>query len=168
MTRSDRIEIALPDGICIRVGADAGLVALRRVMTAGRRIDAVFDVERSINGLPAEQRLALRQKHVAPLVTDLETWMRGALGKMSRHAEVGRAMDYMLKRWDTFSRFLHDGRICLTAARVIAVELGKAGCQTGGMSQTSRTRKMKTLDSARSAANSSNQICRAWKNTSPF
>ena len=34
---TDRIEIALPDGTCIRVGADVGLVALRRVMTAVRR-----------------------------------------------------------------------------------------------------------------------------------
>ena len=33
---------------------------------------------------------------------------------MSRHSEVAKAMDYMLKRWDTFSRFLDDGRICLT------------------------------------------------------
>ena len=33
---------------------------------------------------------------------------------MSRHADVGRAMDYMLKRWNTFSQFLGDGRICLT------------------------------------------------------
>ncbi len=81
---------------------------------AVRRIDAIFDVERSINGLPAEQRLALRQTHVAPLVTDFETWMRAARGKMSRHAEVAKAMDYMLRRWDTFSQFLHDGRICLT------------------------------------------------------
>ncbi len=81
---------------------------------AVRRIDAIFDVERSINGLPAEQRLALRQKHVAPLVTDLETWMRGVRAKMSRHAEVAKAMDYMLKRWDTFSRFLGDGCICLS------------------------------------------------------
>ena len=31
-----RIEIALPDGICIRVGADVGLDALRRVMAAVR------------------------------------------------------------------------------------------------------------------------------------
>jgi len=31
------IEIALPDGTCIRVGADVGLVALRRVMAAVRR-----------------------------------------------------------------------------------------------------------------------------------
>jgi transposase len=36
-TESDRIEIALPDGTCIRVGADVGLAALRRVMTAVRR-----------------------------------------------------------------------------------------------------------------------------------
>ena len=79
-----------------------------------RRIDAIFDIERSINGLPAEQRLALRQTHVAPLVAGLETWMRAARGKMSRHAEVAKAMDYMLKRWDTFSRFLGDGRICLS------------------------------------------------------
>ncbi len=81
---------------------------------AVRRIDAIFDVERSINGLPAEQRLALRQTHVAPLVAELETWMRAARGKMSRHAEVAKAMDYMLKRWDVFSRFLGDGRICLS------------------------------------------------------
>ena len=33
---------------------------------------------------------------------------------MSRQADVGRAMGYMLKRWDTFSRFLGDGRICMT------------------------------------------------------
>lgn len=34
---SERIEIALPDGTCIRVGADIGLAALRRVMVAVRR-----------------------------------------------------------------------------------------------------------------------------------
>lgn len=34
---SERIEIALPDGTCIRVGADVGLAALRRVMAAVRR-----------------------------------------------------------------------------------------------------------------------------------
>ena len=34
---AERIEIALPDGTCIRVGADVGMAALRRVMTAVRR-----------------------------------------------------------------------------------------------------------------------------------
>ena len=63
-----------------------------------RRIDAIFDVERTINGLPAEQRLAVRQDQVAPVVAELESWMRGARARMSRHADVGKAMDYMLKR----------------------------------------------------------------------
>ena len=81
---------------------------------AVRRIDAIFDVERTINGLPADQRLAVRQTQVAPLVSDLEAWMRGVRGSMSRHAKVAKALDYMLKRWDAFSRFLGDGRICLT------------------------------------------------------
>jgi len=87
---------------------------------AVRRIDAIFDAERAINGLPTDQRLAVRQKHVAPLVTGLETWMRAARAKMSRHADVARALDYMLKRWDTFivnplrGLTTADGRICLT------------------------------------------------------
>ncbi len=81
---------------------------------AVRRIDAIFDAERAINGLPAEQRLTMRHQRIAPLVVDLETWMRGERGKLSRHADVAKAIDYMLRRWPTFRRFLNDGRICLT------------------------------------------------------
>ena len=46
--------------------------------------------------------------------TGLETWMRSERGKLSPHADVAKAMDYMLKRWEVFMRFLDDGRICLT------------------------------------------------------
>jgi transposase len=108
---------------------------------AVRRIDAVFDAERAINGVPAAQRLAVRQTQVAPLVADLEIWMRGVRATMSRHADVARAMDYMLKRWSSFSRFLEDGRICLTnnaAERALrGVALGRkawlfAGSDRGG------------------------------------
>ena len=34
--------------------------------------------------------------------------------QLSRHSEVAQAINYMLKRWDGFTRFLEDGRICLT------------------------------------------------------
>ena len=37
VTGDRRIEIAMPDGACIRVGADVGLAALRRVIAAVRR-----------------------------------------------------------------------------------------------------------------------------------
>jgi hypothetical protein len=41
--------------------------------------------------------------------------MRVARAKLSRHADVAKAMDYMLKRWNSFSRFLNDSGICLSA-----------------------------------------------------
>ena len=62
--------------------------------------------------------------------------------KLSRHAEVARAMDYMLKRWPAFTRFLDDGRICLTnnaAERALrGVALGRkswlfVGSDRGGL-----------------------------------
>ena len=83
-------------------------------LEAVKRIDAIFDIERKINGQLAEERLAVRRTHVTPLVSDLETWMRTERARLSRHAEVAKAMDYMLKRWLAFTRFLDDGRICLT------------------------------------------------------
>jgi hypothetical protein len=44
----------------------------------------------------------------------LETWMRENYGALSKHADPAKAMYYMLKRWDGFTRFLTDGRICLS------------------------------------------------------
>ena len=79
-----------------------------------RRIDAIFAIESEINGLPVEQRLAVRTARIAPLVAELESWMRTERARLSRHADVAKAMDYMLKRWTAFTRFLSDGRICLT------------------------------------------------------
>ena len=79
-----------------------------------QRIDALFDIERGINGLSAEQRLAVRREQSAPLLAALEAWMREERRRLSRHSELAGAMDYMLKRWASFARFLEDGRICLT------------------------------------------------------
>jgi transposase len=108
---------------------------------AVHRIDAIFDAERTINGLPADQRRAMRQERIAVLVDDLQGWMRDVRSRVSRHADVAKAIDYMLKRWAAFSRFLDDGRICLTnnaAERALrGIALGRkawlfAGSDRGG------------------------------------
>jgi hypothetical protein len=83
-------------------------------LEAVKRIDAVFDIEREINGFSAEDRLAARRLKSAPLVAALEEWMRAERAKLSRHNAVAQAIDYMLTRWPAFTRFLEDGRICLT------------------------------------------------------
>jgi transposase len=79
-----------------------------------KRIDALFDIERDINGRSAAERLAIRQQLSAPRVAELERWMREQRAKLSRHDPVAKALDYMLTRWTAFTGFLDDGRICLT------------------------------------------------------
>ena len=110
-------------------------------LEAVTRIDAIFDIERAINGETAARRLAVRREQSAPLVAELKEWMRTERAGLSRHADVAKAMDYMLKRWDGFARFLDDGRICLTnnaAERALrGIALGRkswlfAGSDRGG------------------------------------
>ncbi|MCA6113219.1 IS66 family transposase [Bradyrhizobium cenepequi] len=83
-------------------------------LEAVRRIDVLFDIERGINGLSAEERLRVRHEQSAPLVTALEAWLREERARLSHSASVTEPIDYMLKRWDRFARFIDDGRICLT------------------------------------------------------
>lgn len=110
-------------------------------LEAVRRIDALFEIERGVNGRSAEERLTARRELSAPLVADLETWFRAERAKLSRHADVAGAMDYMLKRWGAFTRFLSDGRICVSnnaAERALrGIALGRrswlfAGSDRGG------------------------------------
>jgi hypothetical protein len=79
-----------------------------------KRIDTLFDIERDITGLSAEQRLAVRRERSAPLLAELETWLREERSRLSHSASVAKPIDYMLRRWDRFARFLKDGRVCLT------------------------------------------------------
>jgi len=83
-------------------------------MEAVQRIDTLFDIEREINGLAAEQRLVQRHKDSQPLVQELHDWLQAERAKLSRSSPVAEAIDYMLKRWDGFTSFLDDGRICMT------------------------------------------------------
>jgi transposase len=70
--------------------------------------------ERGINGVAAVERLRIRKEQSAPLLEALEVWLREQRGRLSRSASVAEPIDYMLKRWDRFARFIDDGRICLT------------------------------------------------------
>jgi hypothetical protein len=79
-----------------------------------KRIDALFDIEREINGQSAEQRLRVRQEQSASLVAALQAWLREQRPRLSRSSPVTEPIDYMLRRWDRFAAFLDDGRVCLT------------------------------------------------------
>jgi transposase len=83
-------------------------------LEAVKRIDALFDIERGINGQSAEERLQVRREQSAPLLAELEAWLREQRTRLSNSSAVAQPIDYMLRRWDRFARFIDDGRICLT------------------------------------------------------
>jgi len=55
-------------------------------LEAVKRIDALFDIERNINGLSAEERLRVRQERSAPILAALEAWLREERSRLSRSA----------------------------------------------------------------------------------
>ena len=83
-------------------------------LEAVQRIDALFAIEREVGGLSPAERRAVRQARSEPLVAELEAWMIATRDKLSRGHDLAKAMGYMLRRWPSFTRFLDDGRICLT------------------------------------------------------
>ena len=113
-------------------------------LKAVERMDAIFAIERDINGLSAEERMDARQSLSRPLVEDLHDWLVAERPRMSKHNPVAKAIGYMFEkagRWEAFTRFLADGRICLTnnaAERALrGAALGRkawlfAGSERGG------------------------------------
>ncbi len=105
------------------------------------KIDALFAIESEINGLPAHERKAVRDARSRPLADELHAFLRDRRAKLSGKSETAKAIDYSLKRWQVFTRFIDDGRLCMTnnaAERELrAVAVGRknwifAGSDNGG------------------------------------
>jgi len=110
---------------------------------AVKRIDALFAIEREINGLSPEQRLAVRRARSKPLVDDLEKWLREERRKLSSKTALAKAIDYSLKRWSALTRFLDDGRICMSNNAAERAVRGRrnwtfCGSDTGGARAAAR------------------------------
>ena len=96
-------------------------------MEAVKRIDALFEIERDINGKPPPERGRVRAERSRPLVAELKLWLHAQRAKLSAHSETAKAIRYSLNRWSGLVRFLGDGRLCMTnnaaerALRCVAV-----------------------------------------------
>mgnify|MGYP001807356284 CR=1 FL=1 len=120
---------------------EAGGVLSPIAIDVVRRMDEIFAIERDLWGMPPDRRLAERQRLVRPLVDELRQAMIPKRATLSPRHDLAKAMTYMLKRWPAFTRFLDDGRACMTnnaAERALrGVALGRkswlfAGSDRGG------------------------------------
>ena len=78
------------------------------------RIDALFAIEREINGLPPSERRRVRQDRSKPLVDALGAWLREQHTRVSPNGKTAKAIAYSLNAWDALVRFLDDGRLCMS------------------------------------------------------
>ena len=83
-------------------------------LEAVRRIDEIFAIERAINGRPLAERVAVRQEQSKPLTDDLSVFLREKRALLSAKSDTAKAINYILNRWTAFTRFLDDGRICMS------------------------------------------------------
>ena len=83
----------------------------------------------------------MRQERSRPVILELEAWLREQRARLSRNNDTAKAINYCLSRWDAFTRFLDDGRLCMSnnaAERELrAVAVGRrnwtfAGSDEGG------------------------------------
>jgi hypothetical protein len=79
-----------------------------------RVIDAIAEVykheaECQKQSLSAAQRLDYHQQHSAPVMDALKAWMEQQLEdkQVEPNSRLGGAFDYLIKRWEALTRFLH-------------------------------------------------------------
>ena len=58
--------------------------------------------------------MRVRNERSRPLVVELEAWLRARRRKLSPRNEVAKAIQYSLNRWTALTRFLDDGRLCMS------------------------------------------------------
>ena len=77
------------------------------------RIGALYDIERSITGQPADVRRAVRQERSKPKVDAFRAWAEQQLTRIPGKGDLARAFRYGLSRWPAFYLFLGDGRVAI-------------------------------------------------------
>ena len=75
------------------------------------RIAALYLIEKTIRGLSAEHRRAVRGERSKPLVLALKLWFEQQLTHVSAKSVIADAIRYALHHWEGLTRFLDDGRI---------------------------------------------------------
>ena len=74
-------------------------------------IGALYDIEREVKSLTADERLKIRQTRSRPLADALHQWMVLQRGQILDSSATAKALDYSLKRWGALTRFLGDGQL---------------------------------------------------------
>ena len=74
-------------------------------------IGGLYDIEASIRGRPAAERLRIRQEKARPLLQTYEAWLRAKLETLSSKSDTAKAINYTLNQWSALTLYCEDGTL---------------------------------------------------------
>jgi len=74
-------------------------------------IGGLYDIEASIRGKPAAERLRIRQEKARPLLQTYEAWLRAKLETLSSKSDTAKAINYTLNQWSALTLYCEDGTL---------------------------------------------------------
>ena len=75
------------------------------------QIAALYHIESSIRGSPANERRQVRQELAQPILHELHEWLTSQREAISRKSITADAIGYAMNHWKALTRYLEDGRI---------------------------------------------------------
>jgi transposase len=76
-------------------------------------INTLFEIEREANTGPPEDRLKVRQEQSKLLTDKIRDWAEAQIKRVLPESALGKAIGYMMNRWEELTLFLSDARIPL-------------------------------------------------------
>ena len=74
-------------------------------------IGQLYEIEREVKNLTADERQKNRQTRSKPLTDAMHEWMQLQRQKITDGSATAKALDYSLRRWGALTRFLDDGQL---------------------------------------------------------
>ncbi len=74
-------------------------------------IGLLYELERQVQSVTADERLRIRQQQSRPLIDKLYNWLTEHRAKVPEGSATAKAMDYSLRRWSALTGFLADGQV---------------------------------------------------------
>ena len=74
-------------------------------------IQQLYEVEREVKDLSAEERWKIRQSRGKPIADAMHQWLLSHRLKISDGSAGAKAMDYSIKRWSALVRYLDNGQL---------------------------------------------------------
>lgn len=71
----------------------------------------LYAVERDVAELTPDHRREVRQERARPIADALHQWMLAQRKLVSEGSAIAKALDYSLRRWEAFTRYLDDGHV---------------------------------------------------------